>query len=55
VVEKHAFENVPEDQKGPGKFVRKATPGGWKEDLAPEQVEVIEGVAGFLIRKYYSG
>jgi LPS sulfotransferase NodH len=55
VVEKHAFENVPEDQKGPGKFIRKATPGGWKEDLAPEQVEVIEKITAPLIKEYYPG
>jgi hypothetical protein len=55
VVEKHAFENIPEDQKGPGKFHRKATPGGWREDLTPEQVEIIEEITTPLIREYYPG
>ncbi len=27
-VEKHAWENIPEEKKGEGKFYRKATPGG---------------------------
>ena len=38
-VEKHAWENVPEEEKGRGKFHRKATPGGWKEDLTPKAGE----------------
>lgn len=29
-VEKHAWENIPEEEKGPGKNRRKATPGGWR-------------------------
>src|SRR5918995_740332 len=30
-VEKHSWENVPEEEKGRGKFYRRGTPGGWKE------------------------
>ena len=36
VVEKHSWENIPEEQKGEGKFYRKATPGGWRKDLTRE-------------------
>jgi hypothetical protein len=39
VVEKHSWENIPEEEKGEGKFYRKATPGGWQEDLTPEQAQ----------------
>ena len=53
VVEKHAWENVPEEEKGPGKFKRKATPGGWREDLTPEQVEIVERVTAPLLREFY--
>jgi hypothetical protein len=35
-VEKHSWENVPEEEKGEGKFYRRRTPGGWKEDLTPK-------------------
>jgi hypothetical protein len=52
-VEKHSWENVPEEEKGEGKFHRKATPGGWKEDLTPQQVEIVERVAGPLLRQLY--
>ena len=52
-VEKHAWENIPEEEKGEGKFHRKAKPGGWQEDLTPEQVEIVERVAGSLLRDLY--
>jgi hypothetical protein len=52
-VEKHSWENVPEEVKGEGKFHRKAKPGGWREDLTPEQAEIVEGVAGSLLRELY--
>ncbi len=53
VVEKHAWENVPEQEKGEGKFYRKATPGGWQEDLTPRQVEIVEEVTGPLLKELY--
>src|SRR5215217_1421583 len=52
-VEKHSWENIPEEEKGEGKFHRKATPGGWREDLTPEQVEIVERVAGPLLGELY--
>jgi hypothetical protein len=52
-VEKHAWENIPEEQKGEGKFHRKATPGGWQEDLTQKQVEIVETVVGSLLRDLY--
>ena len=54
VVDKHSWENIPEDQKGEGKFYRKATPGSWREDLTPEQAEAIERVTAPLIEMFYS-
>ena len=53
VVEKHSWENIPEDQKGEGKFYRKASPGGWREDLTPEQAEIIEKVTAPLLEEFY--
>jgi hypothetical protein len=53
VVEKHSWENVPEEKKGPGKFYRKATPGGWREDLTPEQARVVEEMTAPLLKKFY--
>jgi len=53
-VEKHSWETIPGDQKGPGKFYRKATPGGWKDDLTAEQVETVERVAAPILEEFYS-
>jgi hypothetical protein len=52
-VEKHSWENIPEDDKGEGKFYRKATPGGWREDLTPKQVEIVERVTAPLLDEFY--
>jgi hypothetical protein len=53
VVEKHSWENIPEDKKGEGKFYRKASPGGWKDDLTPEQAEIVERVTAPLLEQLY--
>jgi LPS sulfotransferase NodH len=53
VVEKHSWENVPEEEKGEGKFYRKATPGGWREDLTEEQARVVEEITAPLLEEYY--
>jgi hypothetical protein len=52
-VEKHSWEKIPSEQKGEGKFHRKAKPGGWREDLTARQAEIVEGVAGSLLRELY--
>ena len=52
-VEKHAWENIPETKKGPGKFARKATPGGWQEDLTPKQVRIVEEITAPLMKEFY--
>ncbi|WP_172620841.1 sulfotransferase [Rubrobacter xylanophilus] len=53
VVERHAWENIPEEEKGPGKIRRKAKPGGWREDLTPEQAKAVERVAASYIERFY--
>jgi hypothetical protein len=53
-VEEHAWENVPEDRKGEGKFHRKATPGGWREDLTEEQARTVERITAPLLKEFYS-
>src|SRR5215212_8413547 len=53
VVEKHAWENIPEKQKGPNKPRRKARPGGWKEDLTPEQARMVEEITAPVMSEFY--
>jgi hypothetical protein len=54
-IEKHAWENIPQKEKGQGKFYRKAKPGGWREDLTPGQVEIVEQVSAPLLKEFYPG
>ena len=53
VVEKHSWENIPEENKGEGKFYRKATPEGWREDLTPEQAKTVERITAPLLEELY--
>ena len=55
VVEKFSWENIPEDEKGPGTLRRKATPGGWREDLTPEQIEIVERETARILDEFYAG
>ena len=52
-VEKHSWENIPKEEKGGGKFYRKATPGGWSTDLTPEQAETVERMTAPLLKEFY--
>lgn len=33
LIKRHDFDNIPSNQKGPGKFYRSASPGGWKKSF----------------------
>ena len=51
-VEEYAWENIADNRKG--KFYRKATPGGWREDLTSEQARIVEEIARPLLEEFYS-
>ena len=53
VVHEHSWENIPQEKRGEGKFYRKATPGGWREDLTPEQAAAVESETGPLLAELY--
>ena len=52
-VEKHSWENIPEEEKGEGKFYRKATPQAWREDLTRRQVKTVERITAPLLEEFY--
>jgi Sulfotransferase family len=54
VVEKHDWENIPNKRKGAGKSHRKATPGGWREDLTPEQATSVERITAPILDEFYA-
>jgi len=53
-VKKGALENTPEDKKGPGTVRRRGTSGGWREDLTPQQVEIVERITAPLLKEFYA-
>jgi Sulfotransferase family len=52
-VEKHSWEKIPEEHKGEGKFYRKVKPGAWRENLTPEQIEIVESITAPLLEEFY--
>jgi len=52
-VDMHAWESLPDAEKGSGKFHRKGTPGGWREDLTPEQAATVERIAAPILEEFY--
>jgi LPS sulfotransferase NodH len=53
-VAKRSWENIPKEKKGPGKSRRKAIPGSWREDLTPEQVQIVERITAPLLQRFYA-
>lgn len=41
-----AFEHVPSTEKGNGRFVRRAEPGGWRESMSAEEIAAMDEVLG---------
>ncbi len=52
-VSKHSWEHIPDSEKGSGKFYRKAQPGSWKNDLTPDQIQIIEDITGPTLSRFY--
>lgn len=49
---RYSFENIPEDEKGQGKIVRKAKPGGWRETFSDEEREIMHSIMGNLLKEF---
>ena len=52
-VGRHDWDSVPEVEKGRVKPLRRAEPGGWREDLTPEQAATVERVTASLLEEFY--
>ena len=46
VAAEHAYEAVPAVEKGATKPIRSATPGGWRDNLTPDEHDVMHEVMG---------
>lgn len=53
-VRKHAWENIPADEKGSGRFYRKASPGAWRDDLTEAEIAIVERHAAPVLERFYS-
>ena len=53
VLRKHSWRKTSMREKG--RFYRKATPGGWREDQALWQEEMVERITTFLSEEFYPG
>ena len=53
VVKKRAWDNIPQEKKGQGRFHRKASPGSWSEDLTPEQAKVVGRITAPILEALY--
>ena len=54
-VKRHSWESIPKEERGKGKFYRKAAPGGWREDLTPKQVKIVEKMTAPVLEEFYPG
>jgi hypothetical protein len=48
--DKHAFANIPASERGPGKEVRSATPGLWRQTFTPDEQAAMERTMGEQLR-----
>jgi len=51
IVEKFSYENLPNEVKGPGKFIRFANPGLWKKNFNDDEKKVFEKFLGNTLKK----
>ncbi len=51
LVDKSSFEKTPQGEKGSGKVIRKAKPGGWKESFTEEEKRIMNTVMGEKLKE----
>lgn len=51
IVRRNAFEAVRKRRRGPGKDVRAATPGLWRQNLSPEEQQAMHEIMGDKLRE----
>ena len=51
-VERHRFEALPSVVRGPGRVVRRAEPGGWRENLTAEEQEAMHAALGTALEDF---
>jgi len=49
-VQRYSFENIPPDQKGSGRFARKASPGAWRKSFTIDEQKLLHSIMGETLR-----
>jgi hypothetical protein len=55
VVARHRFEQVPSAARGPRRVVRRATPGGWRQNLTAEEQAAMHDALGAALSEFGYG
>jgi hypothetical protein len=50
-VSRNAFDHIDAGSRGPQRFYRAASPGGWRENLRPEEQRVLSEILGAKLRE----
>jgi hypothetical protein len=50
-IDRHAFERIPETERGQSKFHRAASPGLWRENLSEDEQRAVEQMLGPKLRE----
>jgi len=51
-IEKFDFKNIPDKDKGPGKFNRLATPGSWRDNFSKDEQELMNSILLDSLKKF---
>ena len=52
LIKVHDFKNIPDSEKGKGKFTRSAKSGGWKTNFDKEEQELMNSIMGKTLDKF---
>jgi Sulfotransferase family len=52
---RHRFEQAPESARGPGKEIRIATPGSWRDNLTPDEQAAMQEELGDALEEFGYG
>jgi len=52
IIERYEFDNIPKSKKGPGKFNRTASPGGWKNNFDDTEKDLMNSIMKDDLKKF---
>jgi len=52
LIKVHDFKNIPESEKGKGKFTRSAKPGSWEDNFNKEELDLMHSIMGKTLKEF---